>query len=100
VRIRWTRQAASDLESIRDFIARDSPSYAQRTAGQLYEAAGSLADFPASGRMVPEYGNPDIRELIRGPYRTIYHRGDDAITIMAIFHSSRPLPPEQPPMTP
>lgn len=42
----------------------------------LFSAVERLADFPESGRMVPELGSPRIRELIFGTYRVIYSAKD------------------------
>jgi len=67
--IRWTETAASDLESIRDYIRRDSPVIAQVVATRLFEAVTVLQEFPDSGRIVPERSDPTLRELIRAPYR-------------------------------
>jgi plasmid stabilization system protein ParE len=92
IRLRWTAHAADDLKSIKDFIAQDSPTYAQQLVGELYTAVGLLTHFPDSGRMVPERGAPDIRELIRSPYRLIYRRRADLVEVLTIHHASRPLP--------
>ena len=92
MRLRWTVQAAEDLASIKEFIGRDSPTYALGIARSLYNAAETLVTFPDSGRMVPERGRPEVRELIRPPYRVIYRRGTDLVEILTIHHSSRPLP--------
>ena len=42
------------------------------------------------GRMVPETGDPEIRERIVAPYRVLYHLGED-ILILAIIHGRRDL---------
>ena len=52
--IRWTPQAAEDLEAIRDFIARDSDSYASLVVLRLITAIERLEVFPDSGRWPPE----------------------------------------------
>jgi toxin ParE1/3/4 len=92
MRLRWTRQAAEDLATIKEFIGRDSPTYALGIARHLYHATETLVAFPESGRVVPERGQPEIRELIRPPYRIIYRRGTDLVEVLTIHHSSRPLP--------
>lgn len=67
--VRWTEQATENLEAIKEFISQDSPAYALAVVGRLYEAAGQLARFPDSGRIVPEHGRSELRELVRPPYR-------------------------------
>lgn len=64
--IKWTLQATDDLGSIAEFIAKDSPQSAGMFVGDLFQATERLALYPKSGRMVPEVGNPAIREVILG----------------------------------
>lgn len=90
--IRWTEQAVEDLLSIREFIARDSASFARLTVERLYETISKLSEFPDLGRVVPERGDPQIRELIKPPYRMIYRRRTEVVEILTIHHSARPLP--------
>ena len=52
--IRWAPQAADDLEAIRDFIARDSPHYAQLVCQRILESIEQLAVVPLMGRIIPE----------------------------------------------
>ena len=67
--VRWTEQAVQDLRAIREFIERDSPRYGRLVAERLYDATSRIEEFPRSGRMVPELGREDVRELIVGDYR-------------------------------
>ncbi len=62
--IRWTHQAADDLESITEFISQDSPHYARLFALDIIEAVERLVDFPELGRLVPEKDDPLFREII------------------------------------
>jgi plasmid stabilization system protein ParE len=75
--VRWTPQAADDLQAIYDFIARDSPHYAQLTVEDILAAIDRLARFPLMGRQVPERQRDDLRELIKPPYRIVYRVGDN-----------------------
>jgi plasmid stabilization system protein ParE len=94
--LRWTLQAAEDLEAIGKFIERDSPTYARQVVEGLFEAAGGILSFPDIGRVVPERGDPHIREIQRPPYRIIYRRGPDLIEILTIHHSARLFPAQLP----
>ena len=93
VEIRWTLQAANDLESVTDFIANDSEFYAQLFATDVIEAIDRLSLFPQSGRIVPEANNPVIREIILGNYRLVYRSLQDAIEVLTIYHGARLLDP-------
>ena len=89
--LRWTPQAADDLEVATEFIARDSPRYASLFAMSVIQAVEQLEHFPASGRIVPEKNDPSIRELIHRGYRIIYRLRDQTVELLAIHHASRPL---------
>ena len=89
--VRWTPQAADDLQAIYDFIARESPHYAQLTVEGIIAAIDRLKQFPLMGRHVPESGREDLRELIKPPYRIVYRTGE-AIKILTIFRGSRLFP--------
>ena len=52
-----------------------------------------VAEFPLSGRMVPEYETRDIREVIESPYRIIYRVTADSIDVLAVVHGTQMLPP-------
>jgi plasmid stabilization system protein ParE len=54
VKVIWSGQALLDVEHIRDYIAQDSPAYAQPFIERLLHATRNLSQFPHSGRMVPE----------------------------------------------
>jgi plasmid stabilization system protein ParE len=94
MRIEWSEQALSDVQEIHGFIGRDSPIFAELFIDRVVEALEQLADFPESGRVVPEFARPDLRELIRGSYRIVYHVGRDAVSIVTVFHTARLLGPE------
>lgn len=63
----WSPTAKFDLKDIAAFIAEDNVTAAERFVGSLFQAVERLADFPESGRMVPEFGDPAIREVIHKP---------------------------------
>ena len=90
--IRWAETAASDLESIHNYIRNDSPAYAQAVVSRLYAAVDQLRTFPDSGRVVPERSDPNLRELIRPPYRIVYQRCEGSVEILTVFHAARMFP--------
>lgn len=59
----------------------------------ILEDVKRAADFPFSGRRVPELTdrNGDFREMIRGNYRIVYLVEDTQITIRTIFEGHRQL---------
>lgn len=90
--LRWTPQAADDLRNIRAFIERDSPRYGRLVAERLFEATSRIELFPQSGRVVPELGREDVRELVVGDYRIVYRLERDAAILLTVFRSSQLLP--------
>ena len=96
--VRWTKQAQSDLEAIRAYIGRDSPHYARLMVERLVGAVERLQQFPESGRMVPEYQNHALREVIEGSYRVVYLRLPVEVQVLTVAHGARLLRlPELPP---
>ncbi len=97
VRLNWSEKSAADLEQIHDFIAADSPFYARVQVERLITAAGRLAQFPESGRSLPEFPHLPHRELIAGSYRIIYRyeAAAEAVLVVTVVHSARLLQQDQ-----
>ena len=93
--VRWTPQAADDLDAIAEFIARDAPHVAGLLVADILQAVDRLIDFPQSGRMVPEIGAKSIRELILGNYRIIYRLRDEMAEVLTVHHGARLLDPKR-----
>ena len=93
VRVTWTDPAVEDLEDIRRHIRRASAGIADSVAERIVEASVRLGDFPLSGRIVPEVERQDIREVIHGRYRIMYHVRPDEVQVIAVIHGARPVDP-------
>jgi len=89
VRVEWTEHAFGRLDEAMAFIARDRPAVAAQWLERILDAGMSLAELPDRGRVVPEVGREDVRELIIDPYRLIYRLDDEVVTIMTVRHSRR-----------
>lgn len=89
--MRWTPQAADDLEAVCLYIARDTPVAATVFAERVLRATAHLADFPEMGRIVPEWGRSEIREVFVYSYRLIYRTRAESVDVLAIHHGVRPL---------
>ncbi|MBK9641068.1 MAG: type II toxin-antitoxin system RelE/ParE family toxin [Saprospiraceae bacterium] len=72
VKVDWTKLTLDDLKIIHTSISLDSTSYAGRFIDKLLNRVRQLENFPRSGRIVPEFGIENIRELIEGNYRIVY----------------------------
>jgi len=89
VRLDWSPQALEDVEAIASYIERDSGWYAKAVVSKIVETAESIPDFPDLGRMVPEIGDPAVRERLVYTYRIIYRIQNEHILIAAVVHGSR-----------
>ena len=89
-RVKWTNVALNDLRAIYDYVAQDSPKYADRLMDKIVERVDVLKQHPKIGRKVPEFDNDSIRELIEGSYRIIYRvESEDNIGIARVHHAAR-----------
>ena len=87
--IRWSPKAARQFKGIVDYIALDSDRYAKIFARQIMRVVRAIPAHPMAGRMVPEYGDPNLRERIHHGYRIVYRLAPETIEIVAICHGSR-----------
>jgi toxin ParE1/3/4 len=54
------------------YISSDSPTYTKTVVKKIVKMARQLERFPNSGREVPEFQDPTVRELFAYSYRIIY----------------------------
>ncbi len=88
MKVHWTDTAEGHLEAIYGYIAQDSPAYAKRMVDRITRRSQQIAEFPSSGRRVPEYDIDQIREMIEGLYRIIYYIKPDQIDVLAVIHGA------------
>ena len=84
VKISWSQLALDDLKNIHAYIALDSQYYATNFIEKLVKKIKLLEKYPSSGRIVPEFENAEIRELIEGKNRIVYKLGESEVTILRI----------------
>jgi len=90
VEIKWTDFAIENLNAIGDYIEKDSFRYAEIVVNSLFNATDILEQNPLAGRIVPEFNNRNIRELIWGNYRIVYIvLNDNRIDILTVHHSAQ-----------
>ena len=91
LKIKWSPRAASNLEEICNYIAKDTEYYSILFAKKIINIVKAIPKFPKSGRIVPEYKDDSLREKIYGNYRIVYRLKADIVEIVAICHGSRSL---------
>jgi plasmid stabilization system protein ParE len=92
MKVYWADTAEGHLDAIYDYIAQDSPEYAKRVVDRLTRRSQQIAEFPLSGRRVPEYDIDQIREIIEGSYRIIYYIKPDQIDVLAAHKQGKSKP--------
>ena len=89
--IRWSPTAVSDLESIRDYIARDNPSAAGKVANRIKESVNRLINFSLSGRTGRVAGTREL--VIPGTsYIATYTIQDNEVRIASVLHGRQRWP--------
>ena len=90
----WAPSARLDLRELASYIAESRPLAVGRFVRQVLQLAEQLADFPESGRVVPEFDDPSIREVIRRPCRIVYRvkSQEQTVEIVRIWHAARGIP--------
>jgi plasmid stabilization system protein ParE len=92
VKVHWTDTAIGHLQSLHVYIGQSSPEYAQRVVDRLTRRSQQIGNSPQSGRIVPEAEFPQIREVLEGPYRIIYHIKPEQVDVIAVIHGSQQAP--------
>ena len=90
-RVVWSPQARDDLRRIVVFIGEDSPTIASEVGHRIVSATRHLADFPRSGRVVPEFRMTGIREVVIGSHRVIYEVSGNRVEVLTVAHGARRL---------
>lgn len=86
-----TPRAEEDLREIFLYLAEFSLNAADAQAGKILSRIDLLANFPKLGRVLPDYNNERLRELVIGLYLVAYYIvSDDRIDILSIHHSAKP----------
>lgn len=89
----WSPEAIEDIEAIAAYIERDSPWYARAVATKIVEVAESIPDYPELGRIVPEIGEPAIRERLVHRCRVIYRLEEVRVLVAAVIHGRQDFEP-------
>jgi toxin ParE1/3/4 len=84
VTVTWSPRAVERVAEIAVWIAADNTHAAHELVENIFTAAERL---PESGRQVPEFGRPDLREIICRKYRIIYRIRGNRVAILTVRHS-------------
>lgn len=85
-RVTWTETALRGLDSSITFVAQESIDNALHLLERVLAAADSLEILSERGSPVPEYGEPEIRQLLVDPFRLLYRVSESEIFILGVLH--------------
>ena len=85
-RVVWSRGAHRELEAAISHVAEEAPNAARALLERLLTTAASLETLSERGRMVPERGDPAVRELLVEPYRLVYSVGATDVVVLGLIH--------------
>ena len=88
-RVAWTPEARRTLDEVLEYIAGDSREGASTVLEQTLAAARSLTTLAERGRVVPELGDPVVREIFVYRYRLMYRVTSDSVAVLAFIHGAR-----------
>jgi len=93
-RIEFAHSAQEDmLGIIAWYSSKEVPDVGKRLVGAIIERVEQLAVFPDSGRVVPEFETPWLRELEHPPFRIVYRRDESVVRIVRVWRSERLMDP-------
>jgi plasmid stabilization system protein ParE len=88
-RLSWSPNVLKCIAKIAEYIALDSEFYAKIFVRKVFDFGERLTLFPKSGRVVPEYADEPLREIIYGNYRIVYRLEPEVINILAVSNSAQ-----------
>ena len=89
--IRWTPEAADDLELITDYLLDHAGERAEDVVRSIYRAPLDLLTFPRRGRPGKKNGTREF--VLSGlPYVIVYRLQGEAIEVVRILHGKQRWP--------
>ena len=90
MKIGVSSSAFNDLQAIIDYYDKDGVPYIGRQfAADIIGHIQVLSEHPDMGRVVPEFQLNYIREIIHEPFRVVYLREEQSITVIRVWRSER-----------
>lgn len=88
--ISFAVSAIKDLEEIRKWYSeQDAADAGERLLREIVAQIERLADFPESGRVVPEFDVSHLREIIHPPFRIVYRLDEARVRVVRVWRSER-----------
>ena len=85
-----SRSGFDDLERIKEYYLEEGvPHIGEEFVTSIIEHIETLSNNPDIGRIVPEFEENKIRELIQPPFRIVYLRDPDSVHVVRVWRSER-----------
>lgn len=93
--VAFAQSALDDLQqSLAWYESQDAPDVGKRLVVAVIERVDQLASFPDSGRVVPEFDMPWLRELLWPPFRIVYRHQEATVIVVRVWRSERLMDPD------
>ena len=90
MKVSIAESALADLEEILHYYReRDAEGSGRRAVSAILQRIEQLIPHPESGRIVPEFDAPFLRELIEPPFRIVYRHDNDRVRVVRVWRSER-----------
>ena len=88
--ITFAASAVNDLDAIRSWYAdQQVPAVGDKLLREIVSQVERLGAFPESGRIVPEFGIANLREIIYSPFRIVYRLDESKVRVVRVWRSER-----------
>ena len=92
--VELAESAEDDLRGILAwYSSQQVPEVGARMVVEIIEHVEHLAEFPDSGRVVPEFETPWLREVQFPPYRVVSRHEDAMVTVVRVWRCERLMDP-------
>ncbi|HEY0965857.1 MAG TPA: type II toxin-antitoxin system RelE/ParE family toxin [Opitutaceae bacterium] len=91
----WSEPALAQLEAIASFIALDKPEAARAVVQRIFDVTDRLESFLRLGRKIPEFPQPNYRQVWISPCWIYYRVEGDVVCILHVRRAEHPLRKEE-----
>jgi plasmid stabilization system protein ParE len=92
ITISLAESAVRDLEDLMNWYKdQDAVDIGRKIVANVIDRIQVLQDQPDIGRIVPEFGTSNLRELIEAPFRIVYRREKTKVQIVRVWRGERQL---------
>ncbi len=85
-----TQSALEDLQQLKRYYAEQGvPDVGIALVQRILDTLELTLQHPELGRIVPEFNQPELREILHPPFRLVYLRQSQQIHVVRVWRSER-----------